>query len=254
MTAAFVSASALTYIQTWVIAGAAQQAVRDLRKDLFVHLQALSLRFFDQRSQGELMSRVTNDIENVSNVLNESVTQLIASVLSMVGIAVVMIWINPGLAAVTLVVVPFMTLGVTRFISKRTRVGFREQQAHLGELNGLVEETVTGQRVVKAYAREQTVIAEFDRANRGPSQGRDPGPDLWRLHGTGDEHGQQYQPGDRGRRGQPHGFARSGHSRHHRHLHQLFAPVRPPPGTDRQSLQYHPVGHRRGRACLPDHR
>ncbi len=112
------------------------------------------------------MSRVTNDIENVSNVLNESVTQLIASMLSMAGIAVVMIWINPGLAAVTLVVVPFMTLGVTRFISKRTRVGFRQQQEHLGTLNGLVEETVTGQRVVKAYAQEKRVIAEFDRANQ----------------------------------------------------------------------------------------
>ena len=166
MTLAYVAASILAYFQAYVMAGAAQQAVRDLRSDLFVHMQALSLRFFDQRAQGELMSRVSNDIDNVNNVLNESVTQLIASVLSMAGIAAVMLWVNPGLAAVTLVVVPLMTLGITRVIGKRTRTGFRQQQANLGTLNGLIEETISGQRVVKAYAQEQTAIDEFDVANQ----------------------------------------------------------------------------------------
>ena len=154
MTLAYAAASILTYLQAYVMAGAAQEAVRDLRRDLFDHLQTLSLRFFDQRAQGELMSRVSNDIENINNVLNESVTQLITSLLSMVGIAVVMIWINPVLAVITLTVVPLMTLGVTRLIGKRTRVGFRRQQASLGTLNGLIEETISGQRVVKAYAQE----------------------------------------------------------------------------------------------------
>ena len=166
MTLAYAGASILTYLQAYVMAGAAQEAVRDLRWDLFDHLQTLSLRFFDQRAQGELMSRVSNDIENINNVLNESVTQLITSLLSMVGIAIVMIWINPVLAAITLTVVPLMTLGVTRVIGKRTRVGFRRQQASLGTLNGLIEETISGQRVVKAYAQEQATIAEFDVANQ----------------------------------------------------------------------------------------
>ena len=112
------------------------------------------------------MSRVSNDIENINNVLNESVTQLMTSALSMVGIAVVMIWINPGLALVTLTVVPLITLGVTRVIGKRTRTGFRRQQAHLGTLNGLIEETISGQRVVKAYAQEQAAIGEFDVINQ----------------------------------------------------------------------------------------
>lgn len=170
MIAVYVTASVATYFQAYVMAGAAQQAVRDLRNDLFVHLQALSLRFFDQKAQGDLMSRVSNDIENVNNVLNESVTQLIASLLSMAGIAVVMIWLNPMLAAVTLVVVPLMTLGVTRVIGARTRTGFRQQQAQLGKLNGLIEETISGQRVVKAYAQEQTVISEFDVTNQALRQ------------------------------------------------------------------------------------
>lgn len=163
---AYVTASILAYCQAYVMASAAQQAVRDLRSDLFVHMQTLSLRFFDQRPQGELMSRVSNDIDNINKVLNESVTQLIASVLSMTGIAVLMLWINPGLAAVTLVVVPLMTLGIAPVIGKRTRTGFRQQQENLGTLNGLIEETISGQRVVKAYAQEQTAIDEFDVANQ----------------------------------------------------------------------------------------
>ena len=83
MTAAYASASLLTYLQTYVMAGVAQQAIRDIRADLFNHMQELSLRFFDQRAHGDLMSRLANDIDNINNVLNESVTQLIASVLSM---------------------------------------------------------------------------------------------------------------------------------------------------------------------------
>ena len=165
MTAAYAAASLLTYVQTYIMAGVAQEAVRDIRADLFNHMQELSLRFFDQRAHGELMSRLANDIDNVSNVLNESVTQLIASVLSMVGVTAVMLWLNPPLAAVTLVTVPLMTLVVTRGIVKRTRAGFQDQQARLGTLNGLIEETVTGQRVVKAYVREAHVTAEFDDAN-----------------------------------------------------------------------------------------
>ena len=112
------------------------------------------------------MSRVSNDIENINNVLNESVTQLITSLLSMVGITIVMIWINPVLAVITLTVVPLMTLGVTRLIGKQTRVGFRRQQASLGRLNGLIEETISGQRVVKAYAQELAAIDDFDIANQ----------------------------------------------------------------------------------------
>jgi ATP-binding cassette subfamily B protein len=170
MIAAYATASLFTYWQAYVMAGAAQQAIRDIRRDLFARLQTLSLRFFDQRPHGELMSRLSNDVDNINNVLNESVTQLIASVLSLVGAAVAMLLINPRLAAVTLLTIPLLTLFISRNIVGRTRTGFREQQANLGQLNGLIEETITGQRVVKAYGQEERVIAEFEVANEALRQ------------------------------------------------------------------------------------
>jgi ATP-binding cassette subfamily B protein len=147
------------------MAGAAQRAIRDIRADLFVKLQTLSLRFFDQRTHGELMSRLTNDIDNVSTVLSESVTQLISSALSIIGVAVMMFIINWKLAIVSLITIPLMVF-ISRWLAKRTRKGFREQQKYLGDLNGIIEETVTGERVVKAYVREEAVIAEFDVSNQ----------------------------------------------------------------------------------------
>ena len=152
------------WIQAWVMAGVAQRTVRDLRKDLFAKLQTLSLRFFDQRTHGELMSRLTNDVENVSRVLAEGVTQFMGSVLSLIGVAVAMLLLNVRLAIVSLVTIPLMVF-LTKWISKRTRRGFREQQQNLGTLNGLIEETVTGQQVVKAYSREQAVLGQFEGAN-----------------------------------------------------------------------------------------
>ena len=164
MLGAYAGSSLATWLQTYVMVGVAQLAVRDIRADLFASLQTLSLRYFDQHTHGELMSRVTNDVENINNVLAESVTQLISSVLSVVGVAVMMFAINARLAAVSLLTIPMMML-LSRFIAKRTRRGFREQQETLGELNGIIEETVTGQRVVKAYVREAAVIEQFDGAN-----------------------------------------------------------------------------------------
>ena len=151
--------------QSYLMAFVSQHTVRDIRSDLFAKVQTLSLRFFDQRTHGELMSRLTNDVENISNVLSSGMTQLISSVLSIVGVTVMMFVINVRLALVTLVTFP-MTVMLSRWIAKRTRKRFREQQEILGDLNGIIEETVTGQRVVKAYVREQGVIEQFETPNR----------------------------------------------------------------------------------------
>jgi ATP-binding cassette subfamily B protein len=110
------------------------------------------------------MSRLTNDVENINLVLNESVTQLISSVLSVVGVMIAMFLINARLASISLVVLPLMAV-ISRYVAKHTLRGFREQQQQLGKLNGFIEETITGQRVVKAYGREQAAIAKFDRTN-----------------------------------------------------------------------------------------
>ena len=160
-----IGASIFTWLQTYVMSGTSQSIIRDLRNELFEKLQTLSLRYFDQHTHGELMSRLSNDVDNISNVLSNTVTQLVSSALSLVGVAVMMFIINWRLAIISLSVIPLMGV-ITKTISKRTRVGFRQQQAYLGNLNGIIEETVTGQRVVIAYGREEAAIQSFRTENR----------------------------------------------------------------------------------------
>ncbi len=164
MIGVYAAAAFALWVQGYLMAGLAQGTVRDIRDDLFAKLQTLSLRFFDQRTHGELMSRLSNDVENVSNVLNQGLTQFISSVFSIVGVAVAMFLINWRMALVTLITTPLMVF-LSAMVARQTRRGFREQQETLGKLNGMIEETITGQRVVKAYVREQAAIAEFDVAN-----------------------------------------------------------------------------------------
>ena len=166
MLAVYVSSSLLNGLQQYVMAGAAQRTVRALRANLFAQLQRLPLPFFDQRARGDLMSRLTNDVENVSQVLSGSVSQIVSGTLSMVGITVAMLLLNPRLALFSLTTVATMSLIINRGIGRRTRENFRRQQAALGRLNGFVEETISGQQVVKAYHREEAAIADFDAANR----------------------------------------------------------------------------------------
>ena len=157
--------SLLTWAQSYLMAGASQRAVRDLRNDLFGRLEALPLRFFDQHPHGDLMSRLTNDIESLNQVLSDGIVQVVSGVLSMVGVAIVMLWINPLLALISLVTSVAMSLSINRWLVPRMRLGFRQQQAALGTLNGLIEETITGQRAVKAYGREPVITGQFDTAN-----------------------------------------------------------------------------------------
>jgi ATP-binding cassette subfamily B protein len=164
MVAVYLGTSGITYAQMYLMAAVAQRAVRDIRTDLFERLQALPLRYFDQHPHGELMSRLANDVENISIVLNESVTQLVSSGVGILGVATVMFLINVRLAIVSLVTLPLMVV-ISQWVAKRTRRGFRQQQEQLGALNGMIEETITGQRVVKAYGQERAVIDQFDEHN-----------------------------------------------------------------------------------------
>jgi ATP-binding cassette subfamily B multidrug efflux pump len=164
MAAVYLASSGIAYAQMYLMAAVAQRTVRDIRADLFERLQVLPLRYFDQHPHGELMSRLANDVENISIVLNESVTQLISSIVGILGVAMVMFLINVRLATVSLVTLPLMVV-ISQWVAKRTRLGFRQQQEQLGALNGMIEETITGQRVVKAYGQEQVVIDQFDENN-----------------------------------------------------------------------------------------
>ncbi len=165
MLGVYLSTAVISWLQTYVMTAASQQAVTDIRNDLFAKLQTLSLRFFDRRTHGELMSRLTNDVESISTVLNSGVIQLISNSLSLIGVAAMMLILNVRLAIVTLITVPLM-VSLSRWIAKRTRSGFRKRQAYLGELNSIIEESISGQRVVKAYNREDTIVSEFKAVNR----------------------------------------------------------------------------------------
>jgi len=165
MLGVYLLASLGIWLRETIMAGVAQRTVRDLRDDLFAKLQTLSLRYFDQHPHGDLMSRLSNDVENISNVLTSNAAQLISSVLTIVGVTVMMFIINAPLAIVTLLVLPLMLVS-TKSVTGRTRTGFRAQQKHLGELNGIIEETITGQQVVKAYVREAEAIETFEVINR----------------------------------------------------------------------------------------
>lgn len=154
-----------TWLQTYTMVGVSQHTVRNIRNELFAKLQILSLRFFDQKPHGELMSRLTNDVENVNRVIAESFAQFVSSIITFVGAAMMMLLLNIRLALVSLVAIPLIAF-LTKWISTHTRKGFREQQKNLGILNGFIEETITGQRVVKAYGKEQNEFIRFEKANR----------------------------------------------------------------------------------------
>lgn len=148
------------WLQNYWMIGIAQETVFSMRTQLFSKLHKLPIRFFDKRQSGELMSRVTNDIENVSTTLNSSVIQIFASVLTLVGTLAVMLWLSPLLTLVTMTIVPLMFLGM-KWITNRTGRLYKEQQKHLGELNGFIEESISGQRIIKAFSQEHKVISEF---------------------------------------------------------------------------------------------
>jgi ATP-binding cassette subfamily B protein len=164
MVAAYLGSWLLGTIQGTVMARVSQEAMRKLRGDLFDHLQTLSLSFFDRRQPGELMSRLTNDLNAITTVLAQNVTQLFSSVLMLVGIPLVMFATNFWLALASMIVFPLM-LGLVGFVGKRTRRAFREYQQRVGALNGQLEEMFGGQRVILAFGQEARTLADFDEAN-----------------------------------------------------------------------------------------
>ncbi|WP_241674799.1 ABC transporter ATP-binding protein [Paenibacillus luteus] len=147
----------------WMIT-ISQKTVYRMRVQLFEHLHRLPIPYFSKRQHGELMSRVTNDIENVSSSLNSSVIQVFSSVLLLIGTVGVMLSLSPLLTLLTFLVIPLMLFGM-KWITQQTGRLFKAQQRNLGDLNGYIEETLSGQRIVKAFSQEETVIAAFKERN-----------------------------------------------------------------------------------------
>jgi ATP-binding cassette subfamily B multidrug efflux pump len=164
MLGAYAGAWLAKIAQGMIMARVSQKAMRSLRRDLFEHLQTLSLSFFDRHPHGELMSRLTNDLDAISRVLAQNVTDLFGGLLSLAGILVMMFAINFWLALGSMIVFPLM-MGLVGFVGKRTRRGFREYQMRIGQLNGKLEEMFSGQRVIMAFGQEASTLADFDAAN-----------------------------------------------------------------------------------------
>jgi ATP-binding cassette subfamily B protein len=164
LVAAYAADAGLTFFQGWLMAGISQRIVERLRSSLFAKLHKLPLAFFDTRSHGEVMSRLSNDIDNVSTTVSQTTAQLMSGLIAIAGSLVMMLALSPLLTLATLITVPLVFL-LARTITKRTKRLFKEQQAQLGALNGHIEETISGMLAVKAFNREDKAIEQFDGLN-----------------------------------------------------------------------------------------
>lgn len=160
----YLVAALLNWMSGWLMAGVAQQTVFELRRDVEHKLGRVPLKYVDGQSRGDLLSRVTNDIDNIGNTLQQGLNQLLTSILAVVGTLIVMFFISPILAFVSLVIVP-VSLGMTAMIAKRSQVQFAAQWRETGKVNGHVEEMHTGHAIVLAYNHRSTALAEFDEFN-----------------------------------------------------------------------------------------
>ncbi|MFK7696076.1 ABC transporter ATP-binding protein [Paenibacillus sp. HJGM_3] len=162
---AYIADGTFALLQGWLMAGMSQRVVMNLRRTLFEKLQKLPLSYFDSRPHGEVMSRLSNDIDNVSNTISQSTTQLMSGSIAIVGSLIMMIVLSPLLTLASLITVPLVYF-LARTITKRTSKLFKNQQIQLGKLNGHIEETISGIAVVKAFNREEKSIEEFEGVNK----------------------------------------------------------------------------------------
>lgn len=164
MLTAYLLNNLLQIMADWIMASISQRSLNRLRRDLFIHLQRLPISYFDNRPAGELMSRLTNDIDVINQAVSQNVTSLLAGVLTLSGILVTMFVLDVWLALTSLLVAPVM-FWFTGFVARYTRRGYRDLQRHLGGLNGVMEESISGQRIIKAFRRNDMAIDAFRKEN-----------------------------------------------------------------------------------------
>jgi ATP-binding cassette, subfamily B, multidrug efflux pump len=160
----YVVSALFSYVQQYTMAGVSQGIVYDMRNDVNDKFARLPLKYFDSKTHGEIMSRVTNDIDNISTTLQQSLTQLITSVCTIVGVLVMMLTISPWLTLIALVTLPVSGIAIMN-VTKLSQKSFVAQQKELGALNGHVEEMYTGHVIVKAFGREGESVREFKEIN-----------------------------------------------------------------------------------------
>ncbi|MCL2058354.1 MAG: ABC transporter ATP-binding protein/permease [Oscillospiraceae bacterium] len=160
----FAVTAGITLVQGLLSASVSQKTVKIMRADMMAKLQGLQVRFFDSRTHGEIMSRLTNDVDNISNCISQSMSSLFSGVITIVGSLAMMLYYSRLMTIISLAIVP-AGIFVTKKISSKTRVYFGNQQKRLGELNGHIEEMVTGQKTVIAFNRQAKSVEQFDAIN-----------------------------------------------------------------------------------------
>ena len=160
----YIISAVFTWLQTLMMIRVSQKTIRELRQDLFEKFQSLPISIFDKRQQGDLMSRMTNDIENLNAAVSQSVIQIVSTVLSVVGTGIAMFYLNWILAIVTLLVIPII-IGSTKQIIKRSSKNFSQRQRDLGGLNGFIEETISNSHITTLFGKEEQTVAQFKEAN-----------------------------------------------------------------------------------------
>ena len=153
-----------SFIQGFIMSGISQKVSYNLRKEISAKLDRLPMKYFDTKTHGEILSRIKNDIDTLNQSLNQSMTQLITSVTTMIGVLIMMLSISGIMTLVAVLILPISMFVISRIIKKSQKY-FRYQQEYLGNVNGQVEETYSGQTIVKAFNREDEVIEEFDKLN-----------------------------------------------------------------------------------------
>lgn len=159
--------SLLTYILTRITIRFSQRAIYQMRKDVFDTLMELPVGYFDRTQTGDIISRISYDIDTVNASLSNDLLQICTSVITVIGSLVMMLMIAPALVSVFVITIPASIL-LTRYMTRKVRPLFRKRSAKLGELNGYTEEIISGQKTIKAYHQEETMISRFDQKTRKP--------------------------------------------------------------------------------------
>lgn len=165
LTILYIISTVFSYAQSYIMSGVAQRISYRLRQEISQKINRLPMEYFDKNSKGDIISRVTNDVDTLSQTMNQSLMQVVTSVITVVGVFIMMLNINFMMTIAALIVMP-LTMLVLSIIIKKSQVFFKQQQEYLGDINGKIEETFSGQNIVRGYNGERFEINEFDAINR----------------------------------------------------------------------------------------
>ena len=160
----YLIAAVFSSIQGWIMSGIAQKMAYRMRRDISEKINRMPMKYFESRTVGEVLSRITNDVDTMGQSLNQSITQLITSVATLIGVFIMMLTISPIMTLIAVVILP-VSMALISVVMRHSQKYFQDQQKYLGVINGQVEETYSGHNVIRAFNREAAVTAEFNATN-----------------------------------------------------------------------------------------